>query len=282
MLDAKSMYRGGEIFSAASCDYSSAKELGLICLFCAEPVFLCSGGSRVRLGKKQVISAYFSHYGYSLSAPTCEKRALSFEGKEKIQQMRVEAKNQRLKLYNQYLWEIIADDWEIKSHELARVPKILGYKKNQAIGTRVHEEWKMSADSIHEHVGAALKQAFNLVEEIKAKKTKGTNQLRSCESNNLRYFQTIADRGLHFDVCNEICCFLASPLASYAFQKIFQASTLILADATAEYIKVCGKKIEAHPIELVASYPPQVQISYMIEFLVATCWLQQIQSRLSN
>jgi hypothetical protein len=40
MLEARAIYRAGNLVNAGDCDYESFKELGLICPFCDEPVFV--------------------------------------------------------------------------------------------------------------------------------------------------------------------------------------------------------------------------------------------------
>lgn len=99
---ASSLYKGGELFAAAGSDYTTARELGLICPFCKESVFLVKNHMR----GSSPIPAAWRHYKMSTTSTYCEQRALSREGKETLKQLQPQAHNQRLKLFNRRFWEI--------------------------------------------------------------------------------------------------------------------------------------------------------------------------------
>lgn len=76
MLEARAMYRAGNLVKASDCDYDSARELGLICPFCDEPVFLCKPAikQRQKSGKYYYTNAHFNHYpSGDITDYDCEK-----------------------------------------------------------------------------------------------------------------------------------------------------------------------------------------------------------------
>ena len=110
MEDAKSMYHGGELVSALDCDFESYRELGLLCPFCNEPVYLCGETVRQssRTHKLSYIRPHFKHFpGGDPMDFDCEKRAISAEGKRYLDAIRAERRGQRLELFNRYFLEMI-------------------------------------------------------------------------------------------------------------------------------------------------------------------------------
>lgn len=99
---ATSLYLGGELVEADRADYSTSRELGAVCPFCKEAVFLAR--EHERQGVK--VSSSWRHYKMSDRSAYCENRALTAEGKELLSQLQPEARGQRLKLFNNKFWEI--------------------------------------------------------------------------------------------------------------------------------------------------------------------------------
>lgn len=113
MQEAQSMFLGGELVAATDekIDHESSRTLGLRCPFCAAAVFYVSGSDRSRGTKKFPVRASFHHHRLAPDedeSSTCEARALTSEGRDYLTQLREAAKNQRLRLYNGNLWDIIA------------------------------------------------------------------------------------------------------------------------------------------------------------------------------
>lgn len=110
MKDAKSIYLGGDIVAAEDCDYESYRSLGLTCPFCNEAVFLRTAFFRKGVEKDTEVNPHFVHFPSSLAknGADCERRSLSKEGRAEIERIKVEARNQRLKLYNDRLWDMFS------------------------------------------------------------------------------------------------------------------------------------------------------------------------------
>lgn len=114
MLEAKSMYYGGELVEAidVNLDYDSYKELGLLCPFCNEPVYLCGETLRQsqKTGKLSYIRPHFKHFpGGDPIDLGCEKRYFTPEGKQYLDALRADRKGQRLDLFNRYFLEVCVE-----------------------------------------------------------------------------------------------------------------------------------------------------------------------------
>lgn len=99
---ASSLYEGGELIDASEADYECSKELGMVCPFCKEAVFL----AKEHVRKNSNVRASWRHYRVSEQSAFCEERALSAQGKEVLRQLQPEARGQRLKLFNRRFWDI--------------------------------------------------------------------------------------------------------------------------------------------------------------------------------
>lgn len=107
MKYAKSMKYGGELVSAADCNYTSYLELGLLCPECSEPVYKRAEGDRISpLGKPFKVGAHFCHRKAvsEEQAAMCEQRVNSYTEEEK-QRIAAKARGQRLKLLQRWFWE---------------------------------------------------------------------------------------------------------------------------------------------------------------------------------
>lgn len=136
MLEAKSMYHGGELVEAidVNLDFDSYKELGLLCPFCNEPVFLC--GETVKqsrkTGKLSYVRPHFKHFaGGDPMELTCEKRYYTAEGKRYLDAMRSERRGQRLDLFNRYFLEMSVDQ------TFSQIKKVLEKASLNSVGQKL-------------------------------------------------------------------------------------------------------------------------------------------------
>lgn len=97
---AKAMYRGGEIIHANECDSSSYKNLGLLCPFCSQEVYLRKGDIR---------KAYFAHFHATSSRQVedCELRA-SVYGNSTQNISFIEDRWQRLEIFKKHFLGMIS------------------------------------------------------------------------------------------------------------------------------------------------------------------------------
>ena len=267
MLEAKSIYRAGEIVSASDCDYNSSRLLGLICPFCSEAVFLRSGSTRQVNEKKQFVSACFAHYNVGTDGFNCERRALTKEGRQRIQQIKTEAKRQRLRLYNAYLWQMIADDRNISYQKLNRFASSMGRKRCEKLALKIQKDWEQSLSDIYTVINATV-QLCAKTEMVQA--LTGIAKYQEVEEEALKqlsYFSTKVDLKLHTAICCEIADFLATKTSGYVFIKIVEATLLLLAIADnkgAEIIKTDST----------------VLLDAVAGFIAGTHWNDQIDKRL--
>jgi len=115
MKYAKSMYLGGQYLSASDCDYESARLYGLVCPVCQSAVFLRAGTKRLNtlrngIKKWQYPDACFCHYQTGVEDIDCELRSPTQFSNQVRQLALIEAKNQRLKLYNKHLITMFIED----------------------------------------------------------------------------------------------------------------------------------------------------------------------------
>ena len=124
------MYRAGFQVAAEDCDYKSAKDLGLICPFCKEAVFLRKGSCYKRGESTVSTPVSFAHYPNSeLIAQDCELRAKRKEGEDYLRHLENESRNQRLKLFNEHLWTMFANQIGVSKRDILAERKYFGKKR---------------------------------------------------------------------------------------------------------------------------------------------------------
>ena len=249
---ASSIYRGGELFPADSADYSSAKELGIICPFCRESLFLAKGGKQ---------SPHWRHYAKSPNSPACEARALSKEGLEELRQFEARARGQRLRLFNKRFWKIFSHGKPIP-HDLKRaclgLPGVSGTQLKK-LSRHCWEKW--DSDAIKRALPKRI-QGLSVCEKAEALAHPALEGLRSefadsvCEE-----FQGLEFSALRLKILGEAVDWLGSRSAfeGGAFDKLIQLSILD-----------CWELFAPSPIH-------SSQIAYMaISSLILTDWEEAI------
>jgi hypothetical protein len=137
MKVAKSIYLGGNLVEAKTADYTSSKNLGLVCPFCQNAVFWRQSYIRGELK----ISASFVHYKAKMG-DTCELRSMTKEGKQQLEQLEIESRNQRLALFQNHLWELILKGNEIEDYQLKSVNKFIPTQLFEFHGKKIQKLWK--------------------------------------------------------------------------------------------------------------------------------------------
>lgn len=152
-----SMYRGGFQVDSEDCDHQSAKKLGLVCPFCKEAVFFRSGSKYFKDGKQIEVKSSFVHYsidGDDLAGVECENRSKRQEGVEYLERLQIESKNQRLKFYNDHLWEIFTSDFDAEKN-IQTINKAIPqkYRNLFVLKTRkiLHDKKEYFKDAIRQH-----------------------------------------------------------------------------------------------------------------------------------
>lgn len=220
MQYAKSMYLGGELVQAEDCDFKSSKQLGLTCPFCSQAVFLRAGHIRTTQEKEVLVSAAFAHYHTGVDDFDCEKRSLSAEGREFLRLKAIEARNQRLDLYNKRLWEMISRDRNIKRTRYLSVKKAIG-ESRLALRTKEVREWLSNNQQ----------KAYELVEKVFDDFSKGSTlnvekpilmseEDHQEELRSHKEYISSCDKKLDLAVSQEVIDFLCTRTGGYALEKL--------------------------------------------------------------
>ena len=277
MKYAIAMYRAGFQVAADDCDHESAKKLGLICPFCKEAVFLRKGSYHERSGRQVSVPSSFAHYhSDDPTAQQCELRAKRQEGQEYLQRLEIESRNQRLKLFNNHLWEMFASQIGIGKAELSQVQKRFGRKgigrfsramakhwqKREAKGLNYDDVVKAIKDFKKRQTELYLKRAAIEDEELTSESASDfdiegpvtlpdgigpgmayglvtvSDPILLADFANSPEFMKVkqsverkrrqqqadwlfgVDKQLHLSICKEICSFLGTKTAGYAFEKL--------------------------------------------------------------
>jgi hypothetical protein len=223
MKFAASIYQGGNLIAAAESDYSSSRELGLICPFCKDTVFLVKEHLR---GSSQVAAAW-RHYKLSPTSCYCENRSLSKEGKVELKLLGKSAQNQRLNLFNRRFWEIFKYQKDIPLHLKQTAVYFIGSEETlQKMVLHCHERW--NAGQILEILPDAIKKLTKnpllrkAIEEHPATHGADTEAIDILLTN----FHESNFTVLRYKILYEVVGWLASKTALDSFAKLIYLSLL--------------------------------------------------------
>lgn len=275
MKKAKSMYLIGEIVSADQCDYESSRKLGLVCPFCNEVVFLRASSMRettLRNGKRvtQEIPSYFAHYPSTFNGFECENRALTKEGKAEIEKLVIESKNQRLKLFNDSLWDIFKSDRNVREKKvIERIKTQFSLKEIEDISSRTHRYFGTDLPKLYEFLS-------QLPDEVKPEKMLSKlfsiETVRQSVNDHYAYFDNVSLE-FHLEICREIIAFLATRSSGRVFYNLIKVS-LFAALAAAEPLTPEIIK----DIKKVANTP--YQLSWLVVgHIFNTYWINAIKNK---
>lgn len=221
MLNAKSMYLGGEIVVASDIEsYDQPKQLGLICPFCNEAVFLRASGTRTKHGKAEFINAHFSHYkGDAIS--DCERRSRSIEGKAKIEALKAIARNQRLTLYNRYLWDMLMDGRGATSKVMNTLIVGNGKKRMKDESTAMRRVWNGIKDVMYQAVEYTYEGMSSIsIDDLTRLDSRYDSKAKAAVIDQSIKLSKI-DKIAHLAVCMEVVDYLGSFTASNLFEKLY-------------------------------------------------------------
>jgi hypothetical protein len=274
MKYAKSMYRGGEIVEASLCDYNSAKTLGLICPFCSQAVFLRSGSFYQRKGKEIVSPDSFAHYHSDdpLSLD-CELRAKRKDGLEYIERLRIESREQRLKLFNSRLIEVLTPSWQNNIKFIKQVTKIFGKKWIEMTMIQCRQELSQNLAFYLDTIEMMQKDYCNKLKPVDNLSSQIWTAKEISEQNQ---FYSFVDRQIHLTICQEVLEFLSTRTGGYAFIKILSLGliTASLTTANTMFKKAVGLEL-VKPMSLTVkkTYSIQNYVQVVCCIIVFTNWL---------
>lgn len=272
MKEAKSMYFGGEIILASECDYNSSRDLGLKCPLCDSAVFLRRESIRSRNGNLQIVNPYFAHFPSGTPDNwDCEQRAHTKQGRERIERVKIEARNQRLRLYNKHLWDMIAEDRNVRPHRLKRLRQQFDKNWCEFMSVKVRREMKPSLSDLYTFIDAATELHVDpeALLEINPAPTWISEQIYREESEKQSAYFQQCDTRLHRAICCEVIEFLATNTGGHAFLNVFTASLnlMLLTLKTVPEVK------KAHP---------RLYLASVTGLIAGTHWVEQIRKRLEE
>lgn len=229
---ASSLYEGGKLIDAAEANYEYSRELGMICPFCKEAVFL----AREHLRKNSSVRASWRHYRVSTQSAFCEERALSTQGKEILKQLQPEARGQRLTLFNRRFWDIYRYEKDVPPLDAA-TRRIFDDKTVNLLVKHCRDKWDIPAimkiipgriEAIVETVekrGSELVPMLNSVGLGRLTFAEQQEVLKTAE-NSLNYFAGIKFSLLRHKILSEVIEWLPTETASASFRKVIQLAII--------------------------------------------------------
>ena len=229
---ASAIYWGGDLISAADCDYESYRSTGTVCPFCNGAVFLRAGGMRKIKDREVAFRACFAHFNAGEESDSCEARSMSSEGRQELEAIRTAKKDQRLVLFNDRLWEAFCFAREQNTDAAERELKLI--KRNLNVQSRaraVRQVLKVGKTQLLQRCIGQLETIASseadtsfrdIMEEKYHPLPASTNRAQRTQDrvNKCReYFSHKANRASHIAICGEILDFLATPSGAYALER---------------------------------------------------------------
>lgn len=291
---AVSMYGGGLVIMATEANYSTAKELGCKCPLCSEAVFLRAGTIRtnhLRNGKlkDQIVDPAFCHYkGSEMS--DCENRIHNQEGKNKLEQFKVKSHNQRLNLYNRHLWEMYAQENNLKKLHFRYIKKLLGRDKIDFLAVKARRYFATLGSDVYRFV----EDAFCNIVAVKPKKLKQLKKdykdikvpEEATIQKKLLLQQKLVElehmQKLHLAICCEILEFLGTRTSGYFWRNI--VPHIVMASMTTrmqmgKFASLENDWVIKHA-EFIFLHETDLIQNLIITWIVSTYWIKQINQKL--
>lgn len=217
MKFAKSMYLGGDIVSPADCDRDSYSEFGLICPFCSNAVFLRKASTRQLKTKLIDIPATFSHFP-NVASVDCEAYSITNKGLQQLTIQRQQAKQQRLQIYQNNLWDLLkTNKSDITKEYLSYIETQYTSKFIKSVINKQLELFKnipksRYSDTFYEsYIKTIINNSnYSVLTSI---------QTNDIQSNIIKYFSSF-DKELHKSISFEIFEFLTTKSGLHIFKKI--------------------------------------------------------------
>ena len=229
------MYLGGSLIESSEATHETCKRLGLVCPLCSESVFFRAGYTRTLTLKNgeikiQEVEPIFSHYKTEQSTDyNCENRIVTKAGREQIEKFQIEAKNQRLKLYNKHLWKMYKEAANggvgIERKNLIQAKRVMGdnFFKNLVKETR--KNWKMDLFNICCDIKDSIIKFLDTERETLEILKKNNKDLDEgayiAFEEQRRYFGEKCDLRLHISICWEISEFFSDENLGVFLGKLF-------------------------------------------------------------
>lgn len=267
MLEAKSIYLGGDIVSAQECNYESYLKLGLKCPFCNSAVFLRAASNRAIKGVQKPITAYFAHFPSGTNDDwDCIARAKSIAGRQEIEEIKIEAKKQRLKIYNNKLWELMTTDLQLTSQKMKEIRKLIGEREIENKTKVVRKEIVNNLNKLClaiDRISTSLSNKDAGFIKAMSQSPEDAKEMISMSSEYLGQ----CDRRLHTAICCEVLQFLSTKSGNWVLNK------LVALAINACRVELQRPDNKLMPVDGLGSYQFAMIVTYS---LVKTHWAEAI------
>ena len=228
MQFAKSILSGGIIIDAADGDYEICRKKSLVCVICNEPVFWRKSFTRKRGKKTSLVPAHFVHYAQDKKNPLdCENRLVSKAGRDRLEQIQIEARGQRLELFNRHIWDIfVANGCKTPATmraEQRQVKEMLGKDYIKAMTQLCQEYWHDNFPKISESLEQLCFEFFELPYKEALKERSHCTRLPERRKHLVKMRESLShksDRRLHLTICQEILNFLLTKKSQFCWLKL--------------------------------------------------------------
>jgi hypothetical protein len=232
MQYAKAIYRGGMIFNADDGNYNQSRDLGLKCPFCGQAVFWRQGSKTTRRGKTVHVRSSFCHYGSKDEGQECELRSTRKEGQAYVSKLNTVARHQRLRLYNEHLWEMFVVGLEEASPVVRGRVKQICKRVQEAFGKRWVEEAVRDAQGflldhledsckmLEEHYLRERNLSLSPGSGVKREEDSAPAKLLAAMNSAYTIEMSDADLQMQILILREILEFVSTKTGAYSFSKI--------------------------------------------------------------
>lgn len=245
MLFCKSIYLGGEIIEPDECDYDSYAYLGLKCPFCDNAVFLVKPHTRNLATKEVLIPGHFSHF---VGGGDCEAKSATSQGRQGIEAVKQLARNQRLKIYNRRLWQLLRSDRNIDRTTLVAMRKKYGSKWLDRLVGLVQAEIKVNSIELKKRMIELLdpSQKDVVLDTLIASENFFGKSMNTAENidqiEDQAEYLAQCDLRIHRQICSEILDFLSTPSGTEPLNRFLEISLVYLDGYTREHLSIEGIK----------------------------------------
>lgn len=221
---------------AAECDYESYRDKGTICPYCGSAVHLRSSSLRVFHGKQVHVNAYFAHFKTGPETDACEARSTGPRSTIEREAMRATARNQRLKLFNSRLWDMLREDRNVSQPIIKRIREEIGGREISRLLPGIRREiarLRATETQLFQAQLEIIRKANEKDEHHKwtASLTDNTSLKPKEASERIRLQQEYmggCNQRLHLEVCSEVFTFLGTRSGGYCLENLILAALPLL------------------------------------------------------
>lgn len=267
------MYHAGNIVDASEIDsYEDYKRLGLVCPYCNEPVFFRKSVELLfNDGASKERQACFVHYK---GGHQCELRSRTTKGIQEVEALKAESRNQRLKLFNSYLWDMLNVDHPISNQDIYGCLKFINRKSVDKFISKILKLWSNEIPIINSYMHDCIKfmgtERF-LTHQSKLNQLSDPITLALLKQKEYTYYGNHNfDRVMHTTICMEVVLYLSTIPGNYILKKLAYRciSSLYILKSSSKHAKN-----EITTDELITTIASSI---YMVK------WIELINSRLKD